>query len=239
MRTLKWMLAMAVMCSVGCGGDSGGSTKDDGEKTGTSTGNQDEDESDGDGDDDGAAAGACSAADAPELSPYDGDLQWTLEDLQACQTACPPSNDDATDQACVAANCAPGVELFAACVPVELNACLSEAGSPCREQFAAQYCCAVDKCDVESDTATLAACLEESCAAERTAYQTCGTADEVFEPCLSRAGAACLVPSDAPTDAPAPINPAPSLRNLQSLELQLSPRLIVPMLHTFAPARAL
>jgi hypothetical protein len=234
MRSLRWWFGVAVVCSVGCGGDAG-STKDKvGDKTGTSTGTQDEDDAAGDGDGAGAGAGECSPTTAPVLASYDGELKWTLADLQACQTACPPSGDDATDQACVDASCAPGVELFSACVPVELNACLSATDSPCRAQFGAQYCCAVENCDVDAGVDALRACLEESCATERDAYQACGTADEVFEPCLSQAGAACLVASDAPaTDAPAPTAPGSRLQSAAALELQLSPQLVRPMLQRF------
>ena len=233
MRMSKWWFCVAAVCALGCGGD-GGSDKEKTGKTGTAGGTEDEQVQDDGADDDAADEGACDPADAPVLSSYEGDLKWTLEDLRACQTACPPSGDPAADQACVTANCPPGVELFSDCVGVEVNACVSDTDSPCREEFAAQYCCAVDKCDVNADTATLKACLEQSCAEERTAYETCGTADDVLDACFSRAGAACLVPSDTPaTEEPAPVDPAAAAGSLQSFQLPLSSRVLAPVLNRF------
>ena len=229
MRGLSWLCGMALICSVGCGAEAGDDnpTDDKGEMTGSATGDQDDDDAPSDGN-----GGECSPAAAPVLSSYPGEKVWTFADFQACQAACPPPPPGQDpDPTCIPTQCAPGGDLFSDCVSLELNACLSGGTSPCRAEFGAQYCCVVENCDVESDAETLATCLQDLCEDERAAYSRCGLADEVFNPCATRAVQTCLVDGDSLGTAEPPPEEPGATENLDALRFELSPRALAPMLN--------
>jgi hypothetical protein len=230
-----------MIAAVGCGAEASDTGQKQGsqgeESDGTSKGAQDDD-------DDGADQGQgdelsdCSPAAAPAVGPYDGEKVWTQADFDACNTACP--EDSAPD--CILTDCAPGGDKFAACFQQEVYACLSGGTSPCRAQFGAQYCCGVDKCDLnnEADADKLTACLQSSCGKERDDFNACAGADEVFQPCVTRGLANCLADGNA-ADDPAATDPSSdateNTQSLDALHFELSTRLSSPLLRNVVRAQ--
>jgi hypothetical protein len=134
---------------------------------------------------------ACELAQGGGLAPYDGEYTWTVDDFQACRTACPDF-----DSACITTSCAAGFDVFDGCVGVELNACMTAQGGPCRSEFEAHLCCADENCDLSLPTQEAQACVAAECSTTRDAFGTCGT-ETGIEDCIVTAVPRCLLPGEA------------------------------------------
>lgn len=139
---------------------------------------------------DAAAADAAVACDPEQVTPFPaGTPVWSAAELEACEGSCPSGS-----VACFSERCPSRAE-HVACVADSLDACLSQVGGRCREQWALYVCCSVDACDTALDDEQLTACVQSECASDLDAYALCADAAHADpqEACLASAESACLL----------------------------------------------